>query len=100
MKRLFFAILVCGVCSPAFSQDPELDRLGRELGRLNDNLEYGTSRGVDWSPKPVPDSVLVDGKWYNPLYFTKAAHKERMKKESRVKRAQEKKAKYAARRVR
>lgn len=113
MKRLVFCLLVCGVCSPAFPQDlgsdlqgvqNALDDISWELGRMNRNgvavRRGGSSGGMFSGGGPFYDTALdPEGNIVHWSYYAPGMHEKRMKHASRVKRAQEKKAKYAARRV-
>lgn len=115
MKRLLLTVLLLGVCSPAFSQDlsTKLDigsidyntrRIADELGRMNDEgvrvYRGGSNGGMFAGKGPLYDTALdPDGNIVHWSYYAPGMHEKRMKHASRVKRAQEKKAKYAARRV-
>lgn len=114
MKRLFLAlVVVCGVNSPVLSQDVgsdiqgiqnALDDISWELGRMNRNgvsvRRGGSTGGMFGGTGPFYDTALdPDGNIVHWSYYAPGMHEKRMAHASRVKRAQAKKAKTAARRA-
>lgn len=115
MKRLFLAlVVVCGVNSPVVAQDlgTKLDigsidyntrRIANELSEMNANgvrVYRGSNGGMFAGSGPLSDTALdPEGNIVHWSYYAPGMHEKRVKHASRVKRAQEKKAKYAARRV-
>lgn len=116
MKRLFLTVLLCGVCSPALGQDIgtklDMESIDYSLLEIANDLSRMRREGVAVYPGRggnggmfagsggFSDTALdPDGNIVHWSYYAPGMHEKRMKHASRVKRAQEKKAKYAARRV-